>query len=77
MLLKVQQVKDEIKEEIKYYLQTNDNENTTVQKYMGVSKSTAQREVHNNNCHPQKKKINLKQPNLQLKRIRKRKTNKT
>ena len=46
MLLKIRQVNDEIKEEIKYYLQANDNESTTIQKYMGVSKSTSQREVH-------------------------------
>ena len=31
MLLKYQWVSDEIKEEIKKYLETNDNENTTIQ----------------------------------------------
>ena len=46
-------------------------------KSMGCSKSSPKREVHSNKGLPQKtRKITSKQPNLQLKGIRKR-TNKT
>ena len=38
MLLKNQQVNDEIKEEIKKYLETNDNENTTIQNLWDAAK---------------------------------------
>ena len=56
MLLKDQRVKEEIKKEIKKYLETNDNEGTTTQKSMGCHKSRAQREIHSNIGLPQKKK---------------------
>ena len=35
------------KEEIKKYLETNENENKTFQKSMGCSKSSSKREIHN------------------------------
>ena len=38
MLLKNQWVNDEIKEEIKKYLETNDNENTTIQNLWDAAK---------------------------------------
>ena len=41
-----------IKEEIKKYLETNDNEDTIIPKHMGFSKSS-NREVHSNTNLPQ------------------------
>ena len=46
MLLKNQCVNEEIKKEIKKYLETNDNEDTTSQKSLGRHKSSAQGEIH-------------------------------
>ena len=40
---KIQWVNDEIKEEIKKYLETNDNENIAMQKPMGHSKDVLRR----------------------------------
>ena len=40
MLLKNQWVNNEIKEEIKKYLEANDNENITIQKSMECSQSS-------------------------------------
>ena len=61
MLLKNQWVSDEIKEEIKKYLETNETENTTIKKSMGCSKSSPNREGHNYIGLPQKtRKKNLK-----------------
>ena len=39
MLLQNQWVNDEIKEEIKKYLETNDNENTTIQNLWNAAKT--------------------------------------
>ena len=39
MLLKNQWVNDEIKEEIKKYLETNDNKNTTIQNLWDAAKA--------------------------------------
>ena len=64
MLLKNQWVNEEIKEEIKKYLETDDNENSTMQN-LGCSKSRSYMEVHRNIGFPQKmRKISNKQPNL-------------
>ena len=59
MLLNNQWVNEEIKEEIKKYLETDDNENSTVQN-PGCSKSRTYMEVHSNRGLPQKNKKNLK-----------------
>ena len=60
MLLKNQWVNEEIKEEIKKYLDTDNNENSTMQN-PGCSKSRTYMEVHSNIGLPQKKnKKNLK-----------------
>ena len=50
MFLINQQVTEEIKREIKKFLETNDNENTTP---MGYSKSSSKREVYSNAVLPQ------------------------
>ena len=39
MLLKKQWVNNEIKEEIKKYLETNDNENATIQNLWGMARA--------------------------------------
>ena len=53
MLLKKQWVNEEIKKEIKKYLETNDNVDKST-KIMGCCKSSAQRELHSNTGLPQK-----------------------
>ena len=50
-LLNNQEITEEIKEEIKKYLETNDNENTMT-KPMGCSKSSSKREVYSNTILP-------------------------
>ena len=53
MLLNNQEITEEIKEEIRKYLETNDNENMMTQKPMGCSKSSSKREVYSNSILPQ------------------------
>ena len=55
MLLKNPWVNEEIKKEIKKYLETNDNEDTN-SKSIGCHKSSAQREIHSNTSLPQKRR---------------------
>ena len=56
MLLKNQWVNEEIKKEIKNYLETNDNEDYNLSKSMGCCESSAQREIYSNTGLPQKRK---------------------
>ena len=56
-----QQVTEEIKREIKKFLETNGNENMTTQTY-GSSKSSPKREVYSNTILPQETR---KTPNRQ------------
>ena len=77
MLLNNQWITEEVKEEIKKYLETNDNKNTTIQKPMGHSKSSSKREVYSNTILTQAtRKISNKQPKLTPKATRER-TNET
>ena len=48
ILLNNQEITEKIKEEIKKYLVTNENRNTTYQKSTKHSKSSSKREVHSN-----------------------------
>ena len=48
-----QEITEEIKEEIKKYLETNDNENTMTQKPIGCSKSSYKKQVYSNTILPQ------------------------
>ena len=53
MLLNNQWITEEIKEEIKKYLETNENESTMIQKPMGHSKRSSKRQVYSNTSLPQ------------------------
>ena len=78
MLLNNQEITEDIKEEIKKYLETNDNENTMTQKPMGCSKRSSKSEVYSNTILPQEtRKISNKQSNLTSKATRERRTSKT
>ena len=69
MQLKTQWINNEIKEEIRKYLEMSNNENTTLQK--SVRQSSSKREVHNDIGLPQQTgKISNKQPNLPPKTFR-------
>ena len=58
-----QQVIEEIKREIKQFLETNDNENNS--KPMGCSKSSSKKEVYSNTILPQEtRKTSNRQPNF-------------
>ena len=75
MLLKNQWVNAEIKNEIRTYLKTNENKNTTFQND-GLQQSSPKREVQSDTGLPQEtSKVSGKQPNITSKCIRKR-TNK-
>ena len=64
MLVNNQQITAEIKKEIKIYLGTNDNENTTAKNLWGALKAVL-REVYNNTGLPaETREIPDKQPNL-------------
>ena len=79
MLLKNQWVNNTIKEEIKKYLETNDNENTTIQNLWDATKAVLRENFIAIQAFLKKKKerkITNKQPNPLPKRIRKRRTNK-
>ena len=75
MFLNNQQVTEE-KRQIKKFLETNDNENTTTQN-LWCSKSSSKREVYNNTILPQEtRKTSNRQPNFTPTTIRKRRTKK-
>ena len=54
MLLNNEWVKNEIKEEIKKFLETNENELTTTQKLMGHSKGSPERKFYSDTGLPKK-----------------------
>ena len=72
MWLKNQQVNEEIKEEIRKYLETNENEDTTFQNQWGVAKAV----LRGIFIATSRNKKNLKQPNQPSKGIRRRRTKK-
>ena len=78
-LLNNQDITEEIKEEIKKYLQTNDNKNMMIQILWDAAKAAWKLlEVYSNKILPQEtRKISNKQSNLTPKGIRERRTNKT
>ena len=76
MLLKNQWVNEEIKKEIKKYLETNDNENTTIQNLWDATKAVLRGKLIVIQAFLKKEeKISNQQLNLPPKRIRKRRRN--
>ena len=55
MVLNNERVKNEIKEETKKFLETNENELTTIQNLWDTGKSSPESEVHSNTGLPKKK----------------------
>ena len=74
MFLNNQQVTEEIKREIKKFLETNDNENTTTQNLWDAAKAV-KREIYSNTILPQEtRKTSNRQPNCTPKTTGKRTT---
>ena len=63
-----------IREEIKKYLETNDNENTTAQNLWDAAKAVLRGKFINTILRQETRKISNKQPNLTPKAIRERRT---
>ena len=77
MLLNNKWITEEIKEEIKNYLEANDNKDTTLQNLLDAAK-TFKRQVYSNTSLPQEtRKSSIKQPNFTSKAARERRTDKT
>ena len=78
MLLNNQEITEEIKEEIKKYLETNDNENMTIQNLWDAAKAVLRGKLIAIEAYLKKtRKISNKQPNLTPKAATERTTNKT
>ena len=72
MFLNNQQVTEDIKSEIKTFLETNDNENTTTQNQWDAPKSSSKKEVYSNTILPQEIRKTLKDHlTLHLKQLEK------
>ena len=76
MLLKYQWINEEIKEEIRKYLETNENKSTTFQNLWDEEKQFWEASLKRDSLPQETRKISNKHPNLPSKRIRKRRTNK-
>ena len=82
-----QEITEEIKEEIIKYLETNDNENTTIQNLWDAAKAVLRvkfiatraidTKLQDTSLPQETRKISNKQPNLTPKGTRERRTNKT
>ena len=77
MLLNNQEITEEIKEEIKKYLETNDNENMTIQNLWDAAKAVLREKFLAIQSYLKTRKISNKQPSLTPKGTRGRRTNKT
>ena len=76
-LLNNQEITEEIKEEIKKYLETNDNENTMIQNLWDAAKAVLRGKFIAIQAYLEKQNISNKQSNLTPKGTRERRTNKT
>ena len=76
MLLNNEWVNQEVKEEIKKYMEINENENTMVQNIWDVAKKSSKREVDSHADLPQEagKKSQINSLNLYLKELEKEQT---
>ena len=74
MLLNKQEITEEIKEEIKTYLETNDNENTTIQNLWDAAKAVLRGKFITIQSYLKKQETSNKQPNLVPKAITERRT---
>ena len=77
MLLNNEQVNNEIKEEIKKFLETNENEDTTVQNLWDTAKTVLRAKFIAIQPYLKKRKFSNKQPNPTSIRTRGTTTNKT
>ena len=75
-LLNNQEITEEIKEEIKKYLETNDNENTTIQNLWDAAKPVLRGKFIAIQSYFKKQKISNKQSKLTPKGTGERRTNK-
>ena len=73
-LLNNQEITEEIQEEMKKYLETNDKENTTTQNLWDVAKAVLRGKSREIQSYLRTRKISNKQPNLTTKAIRERRT---
>ena len=71
MLLNSQWIIEEIKEKIKRHVETNDNEDTTIQNLWGTdSKSNSEREVYSNTILSQeRRKMQINNLTLHIKHV--------
>ena len=77
-LLNNQEITEEIQEEIRKYLEINDNKNTTTQNLWDAAKAVLRGKFYSNTILPQEtRKISNKQSKLKPKTTRERKTKKT
>ena len=79
MLLNNQWITEEIKEKIKKYLETNENESMMIQNLWNAANAVLRgKQQYSNTIWPQEtRKISNKQPNLTPKATRERRTKKT
>ena len=78
MLLSNQEITEEIKEEVKKYLETNDNENTMIQNLWDAAKAVLRGKFIAIQAYLKKQEeVSNKQSNLKPKGTRERRTNKT
>ena len=72
MLLNNQEIIEEIKEEVKKYLETNDNENTMIQNLWDAAKSVLRRKLIAIQAHLKKQeKLQINNLTLHLKQLEK------
>ena len=77
MFLNNQQVTEEIKREIKKFIETNDNENMTTQNLWDAAKAVLRGKFYSNTILPQEtRKTSNRQPNVTPKTTGKRRTKK-
>ena len=69
ILLNNQWITKKIKDKIKNYLETNENESTMVQNLWDAVKSSSEREVYRNSTSKNKQKSQIKNASLYLKQI--------